>query len=361
MRSGKRTIVLAVTACLLLVVSAGQGRRLMGIRGSSARVELRDAPPMVMFTSVVLGGFKGLLADVLWLRASLLQDEGRFLELVQLSDWITKLEPGISEVWAFHAWNMTYNVSVMMPKPDDRWRWVSNGISLLRDQGILYNPGDPKLYFELGWFYQHKMGMNIDAMHLYYKRKWASQMAPLLGEGGLLGPAPLAEDITQRLLDDYRLDVEKMRAIDKKYGPLDWRLPEAHAVYWGLEGIRVAGDKGYISCDRVVYQSLMQMFRHGKLDFDESSGRHELEPNPAMLVGTMKAYEESIARHTSDDSISHSYSLFLREAVKALDSMGLKEDARRIFKKLASEYGNTDTEGGYDAFINWKEERHDHA
>lgn len=361
MKSRRRTIVLALTACLLLVASAGQGRRLMGIRGASTRVELRDAPPMVMFTSVVLGGFKGLLADVLWLRASLLQDEGRFLELVQLSDWITKLEPGISEVWAFHAWNMAYNVSVMMPKPDDRWRWVLSGISLLRDQGIIYNPGDPKLYFELGWLYQHKMGMNIDVMHLYYKRKWASQMTPLLGADGMLGPAPVAEEVAKTLLEDYRLEVEKMRDIDKQYGPLDWRLPEAHAVYWGLAGVRAAGEKGYIACDRVVYQSLMQMFRHGRLDFDGPSGRYEVAPNPAMLAGTMKAYEESIDRHTSDNSISDSYSLFLREAVKGLDAMGFKDDARRLFEKLASEYGSTDTAGGYDAFINWKEEQPDHV
>jgi hypothetical protein len=354
MRMRRKTILLMLVACLLLAASAGQSRRLISVRGDSKRVVLHDAPPMIVFTSVVLGGFKGLLADVLWLRASLLQEDGRYLELVQLSDWITKLEPGISDVWAFHAWNMTYNVSVMMPKPDDRWRWVLNGISLLRDQGIIYNPDDPKLFFELGWFYQHKIGMNIDVMHLYYKRRLAEQMAPLLGPGGGLGHEPIPDEVAQTWLEKYRLDVNTMSAIDKRYGPLDWRLPEAHAVYWGSEGVKAAGEKGYIACDRVVYQSLMQMFRRGKLDFDQESDRYEVSPNPDMLAGTMAAFEESIARHPGDGSIPSSYSLFLREAVRGLDAMNLKKEARELFAKLSTEYGDTDTEGGYDAFIDFE-------
>ncbi len=49
---------------------------------------------------------------MLWMRAIHLQEEARVLELVQLSDWITALEPQFTTVWAFHAWNMAYNVSI---------------------------------------------------------------------------------------------------------------------------------------------------------------------------------------------------------------------------------------------------------
>lgn len=85
------------------------------------------------FTTVALGGFRGIIADMLWMRASELQNEGKFFELAQLADWITKLEPRFPTVWAFHAWNMAYNISVLFPDPEDRWRWVQQGIRLLRD------------------------------------------------------------------------------------------------------------------------------------------------------------------------------------------------------------------------------------
>ena len=62
-----------------------------------------NMPPLVAFTTVALGGFRGLIADALWLRVTRLQEEGRYFEIVQLSDWITKLEPHFTPVWGFHA------------------------------------------------------------------------------------------------------------------------------------------------------------------------------------------------------------------------------------------------------------------
>ena len=67
---------------------------------------LENAPPLLAITTVALGGFRGLIADTLWLRVSHLQKKGRYFEVVQLSDWITKLEPKATEIWAFHSWNM---------------------------------------------------------------------------------------------------------------------------------------------------------------------------------------------------------------------------------------------------------------
>lgn len=42
----------------------------------------------------------------------------------------------------------------------------------------------------------------------------------------------LGEQIEQNLA----LDPQRMFEMSKKYGPIDWRLPEAHALYWGLLG-----------------------------------------------------------------------------------------------------------------------------
>ncbi|NIP97324.1 MAG: hypothetical protein GWO24_29370, partial [Akkermansiaceae bacterium] len=58
---------------------------------------------------------------------------------------------------------------------------MNHGIHLLRDQGLQYNPGSAKLYWELGWLFQHKLGADFDTAHLHYKREWASDMTRLLG------------------------------------------------------------------------------------------------------------------------------------------------------------------------------------
>ncbi|MBR5024103.1 MAG: hypothetical protein IKX48_03480, partial [Victivallales bacterium] len=130
---------------------------------------LENAPPAVAFTSVALGGFRGLVADYLWLRSSKMQEEGNYFEMVQLADWLVKLQPRYTTAHAFLAWNMAYNVSVTFTGFEDRWRWVKRGIELIRDEALEYNPGDPELFRQLGWIYQHKMGQDLDDANRFYK------------------------------------------------------------------------------------------------------------------------------------------------------------------------------------------------
>src|SRR5512147_568503 len=123
-------------AVALLVGSSFVQRSLNGDRQrlGLTRVEpLENAPPVLAFTTVALGGFRGLISNMLWIRASELQEEDKFFEMVQLSDWITKLEPHFSQVWVHEAWNMAFNISVKFKgtapgEYPDRWRWVRRGI-----------------------------------------------------------------------------------------------------------------------------------------------------------------------------------------------------------------------------------------
>src|SRR6185436_15001912 len=144
---------------------------------------LENAPPMLAFTTVALGGFRGLIANALWIRANELQNDGKYFEMVQLADWITKLEPTFVQVWVVQAWNMAYNISVKFPDAADRWRWVQRGIELLRDEALRYNPKEALIYRELAWFFQHKMGQTMDDAHGVYKQAWATNMASVLVGG----------------------------------------------------------------------------------------------------------------------------------------------------------------------------------
>ncbi len=180
--------------CLVcLVVAAGLlflgSLRLDNINAQRSEMKLimneplENAPPSLAFATVALGAFRGLVVDILWLRADQLKEEGKFFDAKQLAEWITLLQPRFASVWVFHAWNMAYNISVAIPssRPQERWQWVKNGFELLRDRGIEKNPRSIVLYRELAWIFQHKIGDISDECHTYYKLQLYDAMQPLLG------------------------------------------------------------------------------------------------------------------------------------------------------------------------------------
>ena len=324
---------------VLILVSLGL---LAGIRGVERSLddqvaehrlrftgEIRNAPPMVIFTTVAIGSFRGLVADLLWLRASALQEKRNFFEMVQLARWIVDLQPNFAGAIRYLAWNMAYNISVTCSNFADRWRWVNEGIRLLRDQALLYNPEDTELYTELAWIYHHKIGNIMDDANLYYKNRIALEVMNIVGtrpdwpalaaapadeeefrtvygpdhplwvalnragyadytafyRGVMssipptLPPAVVAElrgdrELEQQLTNYFRalrlreilkLDPREVVKINQKYGELDWRIPDSFAIYWATRGMAVAKDGMHIECDRIITQALHSSFRFGRL------------------------------------------------------------------------------------------------
>jgi len=85
-----------------------------------------NAPPIVAFTTVALGSFRGLVADMLWLYSGRMKDQGNYFEMYQLASWMVKLQPRFTGATSYLAWNMAYNVSVTFAGNEDRWRWVGH-------------------------------------------------------------------------------------------------------------------------------------------------------------------------------------------------------------------------------------------
>lgn len=106
----------------------------------------------------VLGGFRGLLADILWLRAQTEQDAGRFYELTMLCDLILKLEPTFTGVHAFLAYNMCYMLASDMQTTEDEWYWVRNGLETL-EKGLRRNEKSSALWWELGLVYYVRLSL----------------------------------------------------------------------------------------------------------------------------------------------------------------------------------------------------------
>jgi hypothetical protein len=154
-----------------------------------------------------LGTFRALAIDWASIRADRLKEEGKTYEALQLHLTVCRLAPRFPTVWQNAAWNMAYNISVMKYTPEERWQWVQNGISLLRDEGLVYNPKAVGLYRELSWIYWHKIGDFLDDEHLNYKRALAVEMERVLGP-----PVPYVSD--QEYFDWFRKIVQAPRDLE---------------------------------------------------------------------------------------------------------------------------------------------------
>ena len=329
-----RGISIWLTVLALLVLAAAwQSRRLADHRrgnmpeayiGSAA-----DAPPALTFVMAGLGGFRGVATEVLWFRANRLQEEGRYIELVQLADWLTMLDPHASEAWAYNAWNLAYNVSIMMAREEDRLRWVENGISLLRDDGLRFNPRDASLHRELAWLYQNKIGDSLDSAHLTYKFHLADTLASCVTPDGtvLLAPESRAK------LAALRLDPDRMAALEKRFGPLDWRLANSHAIYWASQGLEHATGSERLRCNRAVYQPLLLSVFSGRFTGNLAARQWQTAPNPAAAIPAADFLAEALQEFPSQ-AMRNVYMNFLAAAMHGLHQGGHAVPARMLYQRL---------------------------
>ena len=209
-----RKTVFVPLAILLSVLAVGGQIALNRLRPKSASALAEGA-------MAAMGGIRAIAAEVVWFRADRLQEEGRYVELAQLAETLAFLEPHTPEVWSYAAWNLAYNVSVMMPTAADRWRWVLAAIRLLRDSGLRLNPASPELCRELAWMFELKIGTDLDAAAGHYREEWKR----------------IVEDVRARQAwEELGMDPVVMARIERATGFDDWTDPQLSAIYWAVVG-----------------------------------------------------------------------------------------------------------------------------
>jgi hypothetical protein len=349
MMSSKSYKLLMCGLMLVLIAGSFQVQRSLNRDrkdlGLTRITPLENAPPILVFTTVALGGFRGLIANALWIRATDLNDKGKYFEMIQLADWITKLEPTFAPVWVHQAWNLAYNLSIKFRDPAERWHWVKSGIELLRDRGLKYCPNEPLIYRELAWFFQHKIGAYLDDAHMFYKEAWAEEMASVFGPGKPNYEAlidPKTDELKARaqlLRDKYKMDPQFMREVDDAYGPLEWRLPESHAIYWAMRGLKLAKKEDLMVLRRVIYQSMQLAFQRGRLIENPFDHTFEFGPNLDIVEKVNKSYEDMMEQEPQmRDHIKRGHRNFLRDAVYFLYTHNQTSAAAKWFRVIAEKY-----------------------
>jgi len=343
--SNKQHLMISITIILFLIITiSSTGIFLFHARPYESSIDPSEAeniPPSLVLSTIILGGFRGVLTDILWLRLSVLQDKGKYLELLQLADWITILQPRNIEIWQFHAWNLAYNISVMIPDAAERWRWVRSGIELLQNHGLLYNPESAGICHSIGWMYQHKIGTPMDACHLYYKKLLASDMSKITDQDGHINYLILTNQIAKgnnefiQIIERYNLKPHIMKKMEEEFHALDWRLPETHAIYWAWRGLITAKDNDLITCHRMILQCLSEIFRSGKLIFDADANKYERKPDIDRINIALKQYEKIIQKYPLEGMFAGKRTL-LTDASRIFYNAKRNQEAIQFFNQFNS-------------------------
>lgn len=177
-----RTRKLIYTALIVTLFTVSLIHRRFVVEAQAYDLQLREvARGEVELTSsavrLTLTGSSGLANTFLWWAALQKQEKHEWNELELLVRSITKLQPYFVTPWLFQSWNLAYNVSVECDRPRDKYYYITRGIELLaegerRNQGASTKddpgssrfPGNPDMRFNMGVFYQMKIGQSDEKL-----------------------------------------------------------------------------------------------------------------------------------------------------------------------------------------------------
>ncbi len=118
-----------------------------------------------MLKLAMLGGFRGVVVNMLWTRSIDMQKAHDWDRLKSTVDMITKLQPHFLAIWTYQSWNLAYNVSVEWDAPEDKYEWIKEGIKFVQE-GVSKNEKSPDLVWDTAWYYYHKLGFSDEAVIL---------------------------------------------------------------------------------------------------------------------------------------------------------------------------------------------------
>jgi len=163
-------LALLVSMGLLLQPRIEQARARSGF--AQQATPLKDVPAGEFFGTVLLGGFRAIAVDLIWVKAQEAEKNRDWHRYFLLSQLIASLQPRFIEVWIFNSWNMTYNLSLTASTDKEGWEWVKKGIAF-GEEGFERNkelPESWKLAWNIGYYYYHKCGRVNDARGLEFQR-----------------------------------------------------------------------------------------------------------------------------------------------------------------------------------------------
>jgi hypothetical protein len=128
-----------------------------------------EVTPIEFLGSGMIGGFRGLMINYLWIKVIGLEQQHKYFEVSALVELIQKLQPNIASTWSFNSWNMAYNISTDYRSAESKWRWILQGIHVI-EEGIGRIPDSAELWHKAGWLYYDKISNPSNEHALYFQK-----------------------------------------------------------------------------------------------------------------------------------------------------------------------------------------------
>ncbi len=154
------------------------------------------APDQLLF---VLGGFRELIAGILWVKADSFFDTGNYDAILPLIRLVTILDPHQIDVYATGMWHIGYNFTDEEQRSDRRY--IPAALALGRE-GHENNPNTYEMFFETGWMWYHKIDDDYEhAVNLFLEARQRPDMIP--ARKNLLAMAYQRQGRPDKALDTY--------------------------------------------------------------------------------------------------------------------------------------------------------------
>lgn len=177
--------------------------------GTSAGEAIAAVQPGEFAGTLMLGGFRGLACDLMWLRADRAKESGRLYESVALSQAIVRVQPRFEQIWEYLAWDQAYNLANETEDPDAKWGWFLAGLTT-NAQGCLRNPDSDRLLRHLAWMFHHRGDVFRERVR---SARWAALVNPVLAAAN----ARLPESQRLPLLGDNDSGIGNYRLSERLY------------------------------------------------------------------------------------------------------------------------------------------------
>ncbi len=131
---------------------------------------------IMTFPRLTLGGFRGILAMVIWENAENDKNNHQWMPLETDYNAIAALEPYFGSAYIFNAWNQSYNLSAQFHDMNTKYKWVLDGLVYLY-KGEKYVPDNANMIMNEANDFFLKLGTSFERR--YYTARWRYDLAHL--------------------------------------------------------------------------------------------------------------------------------------------------------------------------------------
>jgi hypothetical protein len=183
----------------------------------------------------------------------------------------------------------------------------------------------------------------------------------------------------QRLKNEWKMDPKVISEFlgDDMFGPLDFRTPQAHAIYWAYAGLKAAGKKNItidslaagagqkqafeaLNTERIIYACLQDLFRRGHFVLTPE-GMPMIAPDIRFIPVVNRVYlalgkEEASQNNipwdgTAGETFKSGHVNFLRKAVSTAYQYGSDSLAKKYWDMMLKMYPNPEYNIGMEAYV----------